>query len=183
LFGAWYDYHNNLLTRLVAESEGTRSVASQCCEAFNSHQHGSHDHFQLFLLRTLFPPSHKLTFPPGAHFLFLGIKHTIQINKMPTKRELKQKVKELEARLGGGEQAPNETQDIVNWLYDQISAPHPLKTSTETMMMWLQVMNAGLSTNNHQRRMSRVMELWRQQRIPNQTYTRQEQEEYIAQNT
>lgn len=101
---------------------------------------------------------------------------------MPTKKELKQKVKELEAKLGGQEHVPIEPQDIVNWLYNQEFAPHPLKTSTETMRMWLQAMNTRLSTNNLFRRMGRVMELWRQQGIPDQTYTRQQQEEYIAQN-
>jgi len=100
---------------------------------------------------------------------------------MPTKKQLQQKVKELEAQLGAGYEAPIEPQDIVDWLWDQVEAPHPLRTSVETMMMWLQAMNTGLSTNNLQRRVGRVMELWRQQAIPNLTYTRQEQEDYIAQ--
>ncbi|KEQ72799.1 hypothetical protein M436DRAFT_82078 [Aureobasidium namibiae CBS 147.97] len=98
----------------------------------------------------------------------------------PTKKQLKQKVRELEAQLGAGQPAPLEPQDIVDWLYDQYEAPHPLRTSNETMMMWLQAMNTGLSKNNLNRRLSRVMELWRQQAMPGETYTRQQQQELIA---
>lgn len=56
LFGAWFNYHSSFLKRLMAKSEGTRSFASQCCEAFDSHQRGNHDHSQLFLLRALLLP-------------------------------------------------------------------------------------------------------------------------------
>ncbi|KAH0294486.1 hypothetical protein KCU62_g100, partial [Aureobasidium sp. EXF-3399] len=117
----------------------------------------------------------------NAHFLLSKHQHTIHINKMPpTKKQLKQKVRELEAQLGAGQPAPLEPQDIVDWLYDQYEAPHPLRTSNETMMMWLQAMNTGLSKNNLNRRLSRVMELWRQQAMPGETYTRQQQQELIA---
>jgi hypothetical protein len=48
-------------------------------------------------------------------------------------------------------------------------------------MMWLEAMDTGASKYNLQRRLGPVMQLWREQGIPNESFTREQQEEYTAQ--
>jgi hypothetical protein len=72
-------------------------------------------------------------------------------------------------------------QDIVNWLYEQLEAPHPLRTSIDTMMDWLQAMDTGASRLDLERLVGPVMQLWLEQGIPNELFTRHQQEQHIAQ--
>jgi hypothetical protein len=69
-----------------------------------------------------------------------------------------------------------EVQDIVDWLLAQARMPHPLHTSLEVMMMWLQAMDTGLPLGALRRRSGRVMHAWREQARPGQAFTREEQE-------
>jgi len=77
-------------------------------------------------------------------------------------------------------QASFQPQDIVDWLHQQQQAPHPLNTSTETMMRWLEAMDTGVSRNTLQRHIGPVMELWRQQGTADLTFTAEEQARYIV---
>jgi hypothetical protein len=72
-------------------------------------------------------------------------------------------------------------QDIVSWLSEQLEAPHPLRTSTDTMMNWLQAMDTGASRLDLERLVGPVMQLWLEQGIPSELFTRHQQEQHIAQ--
>jgi len=69
-----------------------------------------------------------------------------------------------------------EMRDILDWLIAQHEAPHPLTTSLEVMMMWLEAMDTGLSRSYMSRRLPRVMQLWREEGNPMRVYTREEQD-------
>jgi hypothetical protein len=99
----------------------------------------------------------------------------------PTKRQLKKKVKELKQALAKYENSePTQPQDVINWLSAQTQAPHPLDTSFDTMMLWLEAMGTGASRISFQRRVGPLMQLWREQGIPNTTFTVDQQERWIA---
>lgn len=99
----------------------------------------------------------------------------------PTKRQLQKKNKELKEKLANYESSePTQPQDIINWLSAQARAPHPLDTSVDTMMLWLEAMGTGASRINLQRRVGQLMQLWREQAIPNTTFTSDQQERWIA---
>lgn len=71
-------------------------------------------------------------------------------------------------------------QDIIDWLIEQHQAPHPLYTSNDTMIMWLQAMDLGLSRHDLECYIKPVMQLWREQANPNQIYTKGQQDQHIA---
>jgi hypothetical protein len=99
----------------------------------------------------------------------------------PTKKQLKQKNKELKEHLRFfTRKEPYKPQDFIDWLSRQILAPHPLSTSTDTMLKWLEAMNTGASRTDLQRRLGEVMLLWREQGISNKIFTREAQNRRIA---
>jgi hypothetical protein len=99
----------------------------------------------------------------------------------PTKRQLKKKIKELKEKLAKyNNSEPTQPQDVINWLFAQAQAPHPLDTSFDTMMLWLEAMGTGASRISLQRRLGPLMQLWREQGIPNVTFTVDQQEQWIA---
>ena len=73
-----------------------------------------------------------------------------------------------------------EPQDIVDWLIEQHQAPHPLHIENDTMIMWLQAMDSGLSRHDLECYIKPVMQLWREQANPNQIYTKGQQDQHIA---
>jgi hypothetical protein len=71
-------------------------------------------------------------------------------------------------------------QDVIDWLQLQYEAPAPLLTGTDTMMLWMEAMESGLSTPKLQRRVGEMMELWRQQGSRKGPITRDKQEQAIS---
>jgi hypothetical protein len=99
-----------------------------------------------------------------------------------TCRQLRQEIKELMTKLDiDDRKKPIESQDIVSWLIEQNEAPHPLATSIDTMMSWLEAMDLKVSKLALRRHVGPVMQLWREQGIPNETFTEDQQEQFMAQ--
>jgi hypothetical protein len=73
-----------------------------------------------------------------------------------------------------------DVRDIVDWLRSQDDAPNPLATNAEVMRMWFEVMDAGVSMRNLGRRLAEVLDLWRTEGDPENSYTVEQQQNALA---
>jgi hypothetical protein len=104
--------------------------------------------------------------------------------KKLTKRQMRETIKHLRDVKGipNNRNVSIRPQDVVDWLTRQEEAPHPFNTSSETMMLWMEAMDAGVPRNNLQRRMRDTMQLWREQGdIQGRVVTREQQDSILEQ--
>jgi hypothetical protein len=73
-----------------------------------------------------------------------------------------------------------DVRDIVDWLRSQDDAPYPLATNAKVMRMWFEVMDAGVSMRNLDRRLAEVLDLWRTEGDPENSYTVEQQQNALA---
>jgi hypothetical protein len=104
--------------------------------------------------------------------------------KRPTKRQMRETIKHLRdvKEIPDNRNVSIRPQDVVDWLTRQEEAPHPLNTSLETMILWMEAMDARVPRNNLQRRMRDTMQLWREQGdLEGRVVTREQQDLIIEQ--
>jgi hypothetical protein len=150
-----------------------------------------HTRFHLLpILASRIPPSLSLNAFTHAHIRFIFevnkmVKRTAKQLKTSHNRKLadKKKAKRAQNKADREAQFPDginpaghrppiiKAEDIVDWLRCQENAPYPLETSNDTMLMWFEVMDTGISTGAMGRRLGEVMSLWREKGDPNAPYT------------